>query len=131
MDLIPRDHFFSDAFDLFDTRAWKDSNLMKTDIYEKDGKYHLEADLPGFDKDNIQVDYNDGYLTIHATKEDKVEENGKYIRRERHYGEVSRSFYVGDIDESDIKAKFKDGSLKITFPKEKEERKEKTSISID
>ena len=57
MDLIPRDHFFSDAFDLFDTRAWKDSNLMKTDIYEKDGKYHLEADLPGFDKDNIQVDY--------------------------------------------------------------------------
>lgn len=131
MDLIPRNHFFDDAFDLFDTKGWKDTNMMKTDIYEKDGKYHLEADLPGFDKNNIHVDYKDGYLTIQASKEDNFEENNKYIRRERHYGEVSRSFYVGDIDEKEIKAKFKDGSLKITFPKENEERKQTTSIFID
>ena len=131
MDLIPRNHFFDDAFDLFDTKGWKDTNVMKTYIYEKDGKYHLEADLPGFDKNNIHVDYKDGYLTIQASKEDNFEENNKYIRRERHYGEVSRSFYVGDIDEKEIKAKFKDGSLKITFPKENEERKQTTSIFID
>ena len=131
MDLIPRNHFFDDAFDLFDTKGWKDTNVMKTDIYEKDGKYHLEADLPGFDKNNNHVDYKDVYLTIQASKEDNFEENNKYIRRERHYGEVSRSFYVGDIDEKEIKAKFKDGSLKITFPKENEERKQTTSIFID
>ena len=131
MDLIPRNHFFDDAFDLFETKGWKDTNMMKTDIYEKDGKYHLEADLPGFDKNNIHVDYKDGYLTIQASKEDNFEENNKYIRRERHYGEVSRSFYVGDIDEKEIKAKFKDGSLKITFTKENEERKQTTSIFID
>ena len=131
MDLIPRNHFFDDAFDLIETKGWKDTNMMKSDIYEKDGKYHLEADLPGFDKNNIHVDYKDGYLTIQASKEDNFEENNKYIRRERHYGEVSRSFYVGDIDEKEIKAKFKDGSLKITFPKENEERKQTTSIFID
>ncbi|MBS7021421.1 MAG: Hsp20/alpha crystallin family protein [Firmicutes bacterium] len=131
MDLIPRDHFFHDAFDLFDTKAFKESNLMKTDIYEQDGIYHVAADLPGFSKENIQVEYQDGYLTIRALKEDSKEDDSKYIRRERYYGEISRSFYVGDIDEQDIKASFQDGILKIQFPKEKEIRKQNHTITID
>ena len=104
----------------------RESKLMKTDIKEKKDKYIIEMDLPGYEKENISLEINDGYLMISAkTSQNKDEkEEGKYVRKERFVGECSRSFYVGDnIKEEDIKASFKNGTLKIEVPK-KEERKE-------
>ena len=97
-------------------------NLMKTDVQEKDGNYILEMDLPGFSKDEVKVSLKDGYLTVSAekglAKEEKNDNDVKYIRRERYSGSCERSFYVGDISENDIKGEFKHGILKLTIPKE-------------
>ena len=97
-------------------------NLMKTDIRERKGSYVLDIDLPGFKKDELTIELNDGYLTISAAKgldQDKKEkETGHYIRRERYAGSCQRSFYVGkDVTEEDIKASFKRGIWKLTIPK--------------
>ena len=103
---------------LFGKRA---KNMMKTDIREHDNGYEIDIDLPGFKKDEINVELDDGYLTISAEKSlDKNEEkkHGRYIRRERYAGAMSRSFYVGDIHQEDIHAKFEDGILRLTVPKE-------------
>ena len=111
-----RDPFFSED----------ESRIMKTDIKEKKDKYIIEMDLPGYEKENISLEINDGYLMISAkTNQNKGEkEEGKYVRKERFVGECSRSFYIGEnIKEEDIKASFKNGILKIEVPK-KEERKE-------
>ena len=101
------------------TKATK--NLMKTDIREHDAGYELDIDLPGFKKDEINVQLDNGYLSISAAKgldKDEEKKNSKYIRRERYAGAMSRSFYVGDnLTQQDIKAKFKDGILKISVPK--------------
>lgn len=123
MNLITRDPFFGNLFEDFGEVK---NNIIKSDIYEKDGNYVIEADIPGFKKDNVKIDYEDGYLTISAKKEEIVEENTNYIRKERYYGEFRRSYYIGDIEESEIKAKFDEGTLKISFPKEeiKEETKQ-------
>ena len=139
MMMIPRRH----DFDLFD-EMFRDpffsmggeSKLMKTDINEKKDKYVIDIDLPGYEKDGIKVEIQDGYLTVHAkvNKEENDKEKGKYVRKERYIGECERSFYVGDnIKEEDIKAKFKNGTLTLEIPK-KEERKElpeKKYIPID
>ena len=118
MNLITRDSLFDSLFDSFYDNN-KKGNMMKSDIYEKDDNYVIEMDVPGFKKDEVVVDYEDGYVTVTAKKnqEDKTEDKN-YIRRERVYGEYTRSFYVGNINEEDIKAKFDDGMLKIKFPKE-------------
>ena len=97
-------------------------NMMKTDIRETDGSYELDVDLPGFKKDEIKVQLKDGYLTLAAAKgldkDEKENESGRYIRKERYAGACSRSFYVGeDITEEDIKAEFKHGLLKLFVPK--------------
>ena len=88
-------------------------NLMKTDIREHDAGYELDIDLPGFKKDEIKAELENGYLTISATKgtsNDEQDKKGKYIRRERYAGTMQRSFYVGeDVTQEDIKAKFEDG----------------------
>ncbi|MBR2587931.1 MAG: Hsp20/alpha crystallin family protein [Bacilli bacterium] len=132
--LMPRrdfdlfDNFFDD--DLF-TR--KTNTLMKTDIKEKKDKYLVEVDLPGFSKENINLSLKNGYLAISAKmeKDDKDEEE-KYVRRERFYGECSRSFYVGDdITEEDIKAEFKNGILKIDIPKKESKEKDKEVKQIE
>ena len=125
MNLVTRDPFFGSLFDdLFET---KKSSIMKSDIYEKEGKYVIEVDVPGFNKDEVKVDYENGYLTIIARKEEeKKSEEKNYIKRERYYGEQSRSYYIGDIVEKDIKAKFEDGILKVSFPKE--EKKKTTKL---
>ncbi len=98
------------------------SNLMRTDIKETEDSFELEVELPGYKKDDVKAHLKDGYLTINVSKDennDVKDENGKYIRRERYSGSMSRSFYVGeDVQESDIKAKFEDGVLKLAFPKE-------------
>ena len=94
---------------------------MKTDIREHDNGYEIDIDLPGFKKDEINVELDDGYLTISAEKSlDKNEEkkHGRYIRRERYAGAMQRSFYVGDaLTREDIKAKYEHGILKLSVPK--------------
>lgn len=112
---------------------------MRTDIKTVDGGYEFTVELPGYNKDEITAELNDGYLKIVAKKETNVEEadpddEGKYIRRERYYGCCKRSFYVGDeVTQNDIKAKFDNGILELFVPKiEKEvEEEEKQYINID
>ena len=125
---IPRMHrdvgpdFFEDVFDdpFFERKEIK---LMKTDIKEEDGNVVVEIDLPGYEKDDIKVDLEDGYLTVKAEKNEKKEDEkkGKYIRRERFMGMCSRSYYVGNsVRHEDIKANFKNGILTLTYPKNAE-----------
>ena len=96
-------------------------NLMKTDVRETKNSYEVDVDLPGFKKDEIQLELNDGYLTISAEKgldKEEKDKKDKYIRRERYAGTLSRSFYVGDaVSEEDIHAKYEDGILKLSVPK--------------
>ncbi len=116
MNLIPRGFYLDD---IFDDLAVSKHNDMKCDIYEKDNKYHIEMDIPGFDKKDINVECNNGYVTITAEKttENNEDEDKKFIRRERTYGKIQRSFNFGDVDEENIKAEFKDGTLKVCIPK--------------
>ena len=128
MMMIPRRHDFDLFEDMFGDSFFNEgeSKLMKTDIKEKKDEYIIDIDLPGYDKEGIKLNIQDGYLTVHAqvNKEENNEEKGKFVRKERYSGECSRSFYIGeDITEEDIKAKFKNGTLTIEVPK-KERRKE-------
>ena len=95
--------------------------MMKTDVRETDNSYELDIDLPGFKKDEIKVELDNGYLSISAAKgldKDEEKKDGKYIRRERYAGAMNRTFYVGDnLTQQDIQAKFEDGILKISVPK--------------
>ena len=123
MMLVPRRNF--DLFDdFFDDNFFnkKEKNFMKTDIKEKKDKYIIEMDLPGFEKENIKLELNNGYLTITGKQENNIdEEEEKYVHKERFYGECTRSFFVGDnIQEEDIDAEFKNGILKINIPKKEE-----------
>ena len=96
-------------------------NMMKTDIRETDEGYEVIMDLPGFKKDEIEIQLENGYLTVSAAKgldKDEADKKGKYICRERYAGEMSRSFYVGeDILDTDIHARFENGILKLDVPK--------------
>ncbi|MCI5789284.1 MAG: Hsp20/alpha crystallin family protein [Tenericutes bacterium] len=130
MDIMPRKFYLDDIFD--EMMLPKKEQHMKCDIYEKDGNYHIEMDVPGFDKKDISIEANDGYLTITAEKNSEDEEkneNKNYIRRERVYGKVERSFYLGDLDQDKIDAEFKNGILNIVVPK-KEETSNKKRIEI-
>ena len=112
-------------------------DMMKTDIRDVDGNYELDIDLPGFKKEDVKIQLKDGYLNIQATREEKKDEKdekGKYVRRERYTGTCNRSFYVGpNIKHEDIHAKYENGILHVTFPKEetKKEVEEKKFIAID
>ena len=107
-------------------------NMMKTDIREHDEGYELDVDLPGFKKDEISVQLNNGYLTISASKgldKDEQDKKGKYIRKERYAGTCNRSFYVGDeVTQDDIKAAFKDGVLTLQIPKEVQHEEEQPKL---
>ena len=97
-------------------------NLLRTDIKETKEGYELVVDVPGFKKDEVKVALKDGYLTVSAAKgldeEEDDRKTGRYIRRERYAGSMSRSFYVGDgVKEEDIHAKYEDGILKLSLPK--------------
>ena len=97
------------------------SHEMKTDVKETDSGYEVDIDLPGFKKDEINVQLDNGYLSISAAKgldKDEKDKKGKYIRKERYAGAMSRSFYVGEgITQEDIKAKYEDGILRLSVPK--------------
>ncbi len=135
MMLMPRRNF--DLFDeMFEEPFFGKSNkLMKTDIKESDKEYTIEVDLPGYTKDNIKISVDDGYLTVNAniSKEDN-DTSSKYVRKERYYGQCSRSFYVGDnIETEDVKASFHNGILKLSVPKKEtvKELPEKKYVQIE
>ncbi|MFP3357383.1 Hsp20/alpha crystallin family protein [Planococcus citreus] len=130
MKFMPRkrEDFFPKLFqsdldsDFFD-RFFKESNYPQVDVKEANGQYEVVVDVPGFSKDDIQVDFKDGYLSISGKKEESSEtseDEGHYIRKERSFGSFKRSFYVGDVDEQAIKGNFKDGVLQLTVPKPEE-----------
>lgn len=130
MNIIPRRYYLDDFFDSF-LASTDEKNAMKCDIYEKGGDYHIEMDIPGFDKKDISIETDNGYLTVTAEKKDEVNDEEKnYIRRERTYGKYQRSFYLGDLELDKIKAEFKDGMLKLTVPK-KEVVETKKTIEIE
>lgn len=143
------DDFFDDFFDwpAYD-KQMKDAqkkiygrradNIMKTDVRDHDDHYEIDVDLPGFKKDELSLELTDGYLTIKASKgldkDEKEKKSGKYIRRERYLGSMTRSFYVGDtVTQEDVKAEYKNGVLKLSVPKPDPNKKvEKTNyIAIE
>ena len=136
------DDFFADPFGMIIPAQGNDPlygkhgrNLMKTDVRELDNSYELDVDLPGFQKDEINVELKNGYLTIGASKglnRDQQDDNGRYIRRERYAGACSRSFYVGDaVRPEDIGAKYEDGILRLSVPKTvRKELPEASAITI-
>ncbi len=112
-------------------RPWR----MATDIREVEGGYELDVELPGYRKEDVKVELENGNLTISASREEKndeKDEKGNYIRRERRCGSCRRAFYVGEnLSTEDIKAKFEDGVLKLTVPKEQPKVEEKKLIAIE
>ena len=145
MPSIFGENLFDDDWFDFDRDFWgkknplygkNAKNIMKTDIREHDTGYELDVDLPGFKKDEINIELENGYLTISAAKvldKDEQDKKGKYIRKERYAGAMQRSFYVGDaVTEEDVKAKFEDGILKLSIPKkDAKEVETKKTIAIE
>lgn len=107
---------------------------MSCDIYEKDNKYYVEMDIPGFSKDDIKIECHKGTITVSALKNlenDTEDDKKKYIRRERKFGKYKRSFYLGDIDEENIKAEFKNGTLIMIVPLKEETVKKEITIESE
>ena len=119
---------YYDPFQMMDEmerRFWGSNGMssFKTDIRDEGGAYVLEAELPGFQKEDINIQLSDNYLTItaeHRTESEEKDKKGNYVRRERSYGSFSRSFDVSGIDVSAIKASYQDGVLKLVLPKKEE-----------
>ncbi len=137
-----------DVFDDFDRAFFRGMNrpehmlygrnaphMMKTDVKETEEGYEVDVDLPGFRKEDIKLELNNGYLTISTEKslEKKDERKGRVLRQERYSGTMQRSFYVGGgITEEDIKAKYENGVLSLLIPKKEVKREpEKKRILIE
>ena len=138
---LPSEHdAFTSLFDIFNEPFFNDfpmtsasSGKFKVDVKDNGNDYELTAELPGMSKENISLDYTNNYLTISAQRNDEKNESdgkGNYIRRERHFGNMSRSFYIDNIDETKIKAEFKDGILKVDLPKVTEQVQQVKQIPI-
>ena len=137
------DDLFSDPFEMMAMPQGRNplygkhaKNMMKTDIRETENGYELDMDLPGFKKEDVNLELKDGYLTIEANKaldKDEKDDKGRYLRQERWSGSCSRSFYVGDgVKPSDVSAKFENGILQIALPKtEQKKLPSATSIAIE
>lgn len=130
------DGILDPLFDLF-APVYKESKYrslpMKTDIKEEENGYTFDVDLPGVKKENIAVSFKDGYLKIevHSSKEESEEKSKeKYIRRERYFESSSRSYYLGEVDEKNITAKFENGVLNLFVPKAKPQVEAETKIAI-
>lgn len=127
------DNFFSDDF--FAPTQFNNTNIgnFSVDVQEDENQYTLAADLPGVKKENIALEYDNNYLTIGAKREDIVEskdDKNNFVRRERSYGESRRSFYVDNVDETNIDASFNDGVLKIVLPKKVKGKESSKRIDI-
>ena len=139
MMLVPRKNSYDLLDDIFDEDFFNfkpaKSEVMKTDIKEHDNRYEMITDLPGYDKKNIKISIDNGYLTICAktNNEKEAKENGgKIVRKERYFGECQRSFYVGDdIKEDDIKATFENGTLTVNIPKKDKQLNENRKKYIE
>lgn len=136
MKFLP-DIFNDNMEDLFyDPFFSKTSSYMKTDIKEKDGNYLLDMELPGYQKEDLQMELKNGYLNIRAvrnTNKEEKDEKGNIIHQERFSGSCSRNFYVGEgVTQADIKASFENGELKVVIPKiDHKEVEEKKFIPIE
>ena len=134
--LMRHNDLFEDMFDnMFKAPVMSPNALMKTDVHEKDGKYILDVEIPGYKKEDVQISLYNGTLSITASKNNNTEEkddSGRVIRQERYSGTCSRSFYVGEgVKDTDVHATFTDGILKIELPTEqKKEEEEKKFIDI-
>lgn len=130
---LPDEHFLDDWFDwpfVSENRA----HIMRTDIQEVGADYVLEIELPGFEKKDLDLNLENGYLTVTAKQEKTNEEKdkkGRFIRQERLSGSLTRSYYVGDVKEDTIKAAYEKGILTITFPKDRPEEKNRRMIAIE
>ena len=149
---ISKDDDFNSLFNIFDEPFFHNTLLplsatksFKVDVKDLGSAYELTAELPGIKKENISLNYDKGYLAIKTVVDKKDEKPAeaqgeekatdkkqpeKYLRRERYYGEMQRSFYIDNIDEANIKAAYKDGILTVTLPKVTEEQTAKT-ITVD
>lgn len=123
--------YVNDYFDFFNLPFSRNREYMKTDIYEKGNKYVFDIDLPGLKKENICINYENGYLTIRVRKDISKDSYIGLIRKERFFGEAKRSFYIGLKRESDIKAVYKEGILNISFPKEEQVKTSGKNIAIE
>ena len=125
------DPFFDDFFDFPVFEGRKNHHpVMQTDIKENDDSYELIIDVPGMKKEDINISLDNGYLTVSAVIKKEDTSNHRDVRQERYYGSYKRSFYVGDIDESQIDAKLEEGVLTITLPKEEKKAPAKKLIEI-
>ena len=127
--LMRHNDLFEDMFDnMFKAPVMSPNALMKTDVHEKDGKYILDVEIPGYKKEDVQISLYNGTLSITASKNNNTEEkddSGKVIRQERYSGTCSRSFYVGEgVKDTDVHATFTDGILKIEIPTEQRKEEE-------
>ena len=128
--MLPSRIFFDSFLD--DMEPKKFDKMMKCDIYEEDGMYHILMDAPGFKKEDIDIEFHKGDLKIVLAHKENHKDDKKYVRKERtSVTRCERSFYLGDIDEDKIKAEFKDGILKISVPKDEKPETSKKIISID
>ena len=127
--MLPSRMFFDSLLDDYEDSRFKKS--MKCDIFEKDGNYNVVMDIPGFKKEDINIDCDNGVIKISCEKkeEENEEDDKKYIRKERVYEKCERSFNFGDIKEDEIEAEFTDGTLKLVIPKQ-EKVDTKKSIEI-
>ena len=137
------DDFFADPFEMIAVPQGRNplygkhvKNMMKTDIRETENQFELDIDLPGFKKEDVNLDLKNGYLTISADKaldKDEKDNEGRYIRQERWSGSCSRSFYVGEnVKPEDVHAKFEDGILRLSLPKQEQKQlPSSTSILIE
>lgn len=124
--------FFDDFDDFFKPVLFSGSHsAMKTDFKETDKEIELCIDMPGYEKSDINLSLENGYLSVNAKREEKEEDEKNYVRRERSYS-CSRSYYVGDaVTEEDIKAKYVNGTLSLTVPKKEKQLPPKKNIEIE
>lgn len=130
-----KDDFITPIFDsLMDNDFFanlSNKGHFRTDLRETNDSYLIEADLPGVKKGDIDIEFNNNNLTITAKRDDSVEDNKEnYVRRERHYGEFKRSFYIDNVDDEKIQAKFEEGVLKVILPKLAKDDENKRKIDI-
>lgn len=131
--LLPSRIFFNSFFDDFDSPRKLDK-MMSCDIYEEEENYILEIDVPGFKKEDINLEVEEGYLKVVAEKNIETDDSDskKYLHRERNcMTRCERQFYIGDVSAEDIKAKFSNGSLKILVPKTEDRKVTKQIITIE
>lgn len=123
------DNFFDDAFSIIS----RDNYRLRADLIENDNDYDLTLEIPGLDKEDIKISYQDNYLTVAAEKKtniDKSDEEKNYVHKEIYYGSINRKFYLEGIDSNNIKASYNNGILNVKLPK-KEIESSKKYITIE